>query len=172
MKMCSKKSWLIFTFVILIVVAVLAVAMLPFPKHPSPEYSVSTYEDLSEEINGLCFLPAKEVLPNIEVKYTVYLESRFSNKIAGYIMSFNSIENGTEELTISCKSIDVLQNESLQMTPTLSYNEVELFEDRNHIYFILDGFRYDIHGSVATDTFAQEATVIAKNIIDAQVKAY
>lgn len=172
MKRCSKKSWLFFTIVILIVVAVLVVALLSIPRHPSPEYSVNTYEDLSEEINGLCFLPTKEVLPNIGVKYTVYLESRFSNKIVGYIMSFNSTENGSEELTVSCKSIDVLQNESLQMTPTLSYNEVELFEDRNHIYFILDGFRYDIHGSVVTDAFSQEATVIAKNIIDAQAKAY
>ena len=172
MKMRPKKSWLFFTIVILIVIAVLAVAMLSFPMHPSPEYSVNTYEDLSEEIKGLCSLPSKEVLPNIEVKYTVYLESRFSNKKAGYIMSFNSTETGTEELTISCKSIDVLQNESLQMTPTLSYNEVKLFEDRNHIYFILDGFRYDIHGSVVTDTFAQDATLIVKSIIDAQVKAY
>ena len=77
MKMRPKKSWLFFTIVILIVIAVLAVAMLSFPMHPSPEYSVNTYEDLSEEIKGLCSLPSKEVLPNIEVKYTVYLESRF-----------------------------------------------------------------------------------------------
>jgi len=73
---------------------------------------------------------------------------------------------------VSCKSIDVLQNESLQMTPTSSYNEVGLFEDRNHIYFMLDGFRYDIHGSGVTDTFSQKAATIAKNIIDAQTKAY
>ena len=42
MKMRPKKSWLFFTIVILIVIAVLAVAMLSFPMHPSPEYSVNT----------------------------------------------------------------------------------------------------------------------------------
>lgn len=78
--MRPKKSWLFFTIVILIVIAVLAVAMLSFPMHPSPEYSVNTYEDLSEEIKGLCSLPSKEVLPNIEVNILFILNRGFQTK--------------------------------------------------------------------------------------------
>ena len=137
----------------------------------SPEFSVDTYAELSEEVSDLCCLPEENVLPDVKGTFTVYLTSRFTNELAGYLMSFRSAEHYAEEFTVECKSENILPDELLQITPTFNYGGVSLSVDEDHICFLVDGLRYDIHGVNIADSFSQQAMTVAQNIIDVHTKS-
>ena len=162
----KKSSRLIRTVCILVAVAVLICIALMLPRYPSPEYSVSSYDELSGKIGRLCLLPEKDALPDTDGTYTVYVKARNSGKAVGYLISFSPAENFGESLSISCKSLTALPEEWDGISPTESYGGTELSVTKDHTAFILNGFLYDIHGTKVTDAFSGYAMTIAQDIID------
>lgn len=158
MKNSIKKVVLISAVMIgVFAVFLLLLLFIPIPLYPSPEHDVASYEELIKEIDGLCIAPEKNVFNSDESHYTVYLESRFSNKVVGYLISFPAIG----EAGVESKATTMLPDESKEITPTAFYEGVGLEVGENYICFVLNGFLYNINGS-----FKEEALSIAQNIID------
>ena len=163
-----KNKKLILTVCICLLATIIAVVFL-FPRHPQPEYSVETYEELAEKLDGQCVLPAQDTLPHTDVSYTVYLESRFSNDVVGYIIGYNATKTGTTEMTISCKALKEL-DEVIELTPTATYNSVELEITENSVSFEMSDYRYMIYYDANSEELQQVAILIAENFIDNTTK--
>ena len=162
-KSTNKKIVLVSAVVIgIIAVLLLLLRFIPIPIYPSPEHSVGSYEELADEIAGLCIIPEKNTFNYDESQYTVYLESRFSDKAIGYLISFPAEGEAASSISVESKAINELPDGSKEIAPTTFYKGVGLEAYENHICFILNDFRYDIHGS-----FEEAALPIAQNIIDA-----
>ena len=162
MKNSIKKVVLISAVMIgVFAVLLLLLLFIPIPIYPSPEHDVASYEELIKETDGLCIAPEKNVFNSDESHYTVYLESRFSNKVTGYLISFPAIGEAGSSVSVESKAATMLPDESKEITPTAFYEGVGLEVGENHICFILNGFLYNINGSVE-----EEALSIAQNIID------
>lgn len=165
-KNSTIKKVAVVSVVVIGVFAVLLLLQCFIPIYPSPEHDVGSYEELMNEIDGLCVLPEKNVFNNDESKYTVYLESRFSNKAIGYMISFPAADEAAYSISVECKATNELPDESKKIIPTTFCDGVELEVDKNHICFILNDFRYDIHGINSDDSFEQAALSIVQNMID------
>lgn len=166
-----KKTTLKVALVSVIIIGAFAVFLLllhfiPIPIYPSPEHNVDSYEELMDEINGLCVVPEKNVFNSDESHYTVYLESRFSNKAIGYLISFPAVGEAVSSISVESKAADILPDESIKITPTTFYDGIGLEADENYICFVLNDFRYDIHGDNINDSFKETAFSIVQNIID------
>ena len=162
-KIAVKKAALVSATVIgVFAVLLLLLHFIPIPIYPSPEHDVGSYEELTDEIAGLCIIPDKNMFSYDESQYTVYLESRFSNKAIGYLISFPAEVEAASSISVESKAINEFPDESKEIAPTAFYKGVGLETYENHICFILNDFRYDIHGS-----FEEMALSIAQNIIDA-----
>ena len=141
----TKKSTIKVAIVSVIVIGVLAVLLLllrfiPIPIYPSPEYDVDSYEELMDEIDGLCIIPERNMFNYDESHYTVYLESRFSNKAIGYLISSPTVGEALSSISIESKATSILPDESKEITPTTFYEGVGLEVDENYICFILNDF--------------------------------
>ena len=136
------------------------------PPHSSPEYSVESHDALVDRLDGLCVLPNKDTYNNSGSSYTVLLKSRYSNIAIGYLIDAPSTAGKANAITIGCKALSALPEESRVVNPTNSYQNVGLDIESNHISFLLNGYRYDIHHVDGDDQFAQTAKAIAESIID------
>ena len=166
-KSAIKKVALISAIVIgVLAVLLLLLRFIPIPIYPSPEHDVDSYEELMDEIDGLCIIPEKNMFNYDESHYTVYLESRFSNKAIRYLISFPTVGEALSSISVESKATSILPDESKEIIPTTFYSEVGLEVDENYICFILNDFRYDIHGYNINDSFEEEALSIVQNIID------
>lgn len=164
----NKKVILVSASIIgVFAVLLLLLRFIPIiPIYPSPEHDVGSYEELMDEIDGLCIIPEKNMFNYDESHYTVYLESRFSDKAIGYSISFPAEGEAASSISAASKAVNELPDESKKITPSTSYDGVELEVGENHICFILNDFRYDIHGYNINDSFEQAALSIVQNIID------
>ena len=168
MKKSIKKVVLVSAVMIGVFAALLLLLhFIPIPIYPSPEHNVASYEELMDEIDGLCIIPEKNMFNYDESHYTVYLESRLSNKAIGYLISFPSVGEAASSISVESKSTNILPDESKEITPTTLYEGVGLEVYENYICFILNDFRYDIHGYNINDSFEEAALSIVQNIIDA-----
>ena len=68
--------------------------------------------------------------------------------------------------SLDCKSIAVLPEEARSIKPTMDYQGIGLAVDYHHLSFVMDNYRYDVHGTETTDGFQQFALLIAQSIID------
>lgn len=137
------------------------------PQHSSPEYNVQNYETLSRLTEGRCILPDKTLLSCERCHFVVYLRSRFSNSsVVGYLIGCDLNEEYAKGFSVDCKSIAVLPEEARSIKPTMEYQSIGLAVAYNHLSFIMDNYRYDVHGTETTDDFQQFAILIAQNIID------
>ena len=164
----GKKKRVVVSAVILIVALLLLYAALTMiPRHTTPEYAVETYDELAEKVRGLCSLPEKAMLTGTDLRCVVYVRSRFSNKPVGYLVSFTPQDGCAERITVSCKLLSVLPEDSGSFRPTETSGKVGMQVNKEHLCFILDDCRYDIHGMTASESFLQTARELAGSIIDA-----
>ena len=142
------------------------------PKDPTPLYEVDTYAELSDRVGRICNLPEETVLPSAEGSYLVFLRTRFSGRPAGYsIRYFDMAGSYAEDLSVKCRSKEILPEDSFQITPTAYCNgtaicvQESLPHQRGHLSFIIGDFLYEISGQGIADNFSREAMAIAENII-------
>ena len=141
------------------------------PKYPTPLYEVDTYAELSDRVGRICDLPEETVLPSAEGRYLVFLRTRFSGKPAGYGIYFDMEESYAEDLSIHCKSKEILPEDSFQITPTAYCSGTAIFfqqsfpHEQGYLSFIMGDFLYEINGHGITDNFSRAAMAIAENII-------
>ena len=127
---------------------------------------MESHDDLADRLDGLCVLPNKDTYYNAGSSYTVLLKSRFSNIAIGYLIDAPSTAGKANAITIGCEALSALPEESRVVNSTDSYRNIGLDVDSNHISFLLDGYRYDIHHVGGEELFAQTANEIAKSIVD------
>ena len=163
----KKKRVVISVIIMIVAVLLLCLALFVIPRHTTPEYAVASYDDLAEKVRGLCSLPPKEAIPDGDNSYLVYLKSRFSNKVVGYLVSFTPQDGCAKRITVSCKSLSELPENSGSILPTETCGEVGIWVNKEHLCFILDECRYDIHGITASESFLKTARELAGSIIDA-----
>ena len=164
----GKKRRVFVSAVILIAaLLLLCVALTVIPRHTTPEYAVEAYAELAEKVHGLCILPEKAMLAGTDLSCTVYVRSRFSNKAVGYLVSFTPQDGCAKRITVSCKLLSELSEDSTSIQPTETCGEVGMWVSKNHLCFILEDCRYDIHGMTASESFLQTARELAGSIIDA-----
>lgn len=166
MIMHSTRSVFKYPIILLLICGTLIVIFKLVPRHHSPEYSVENYETLSRLTKGLCILPDKTLLSCEECHFVVYLRSRFTNTIVGYLIGCELNEEYAKEITLACKSIAFLPDEAHRINPTTEYQSIALAVDHDHLSFIMDSYRYDIHGTEVADGFQQVAILIAQSIIE------
>ena len=164
--MHSTRSMLWYLIILLIICGTLLVVIMLVPRHSSPEYNVQNYETLSRLTEGKCILPDKTVLSGERCHFVVYLRSRFSNSVVGYLIGCDLNEEYAKGFSLDCKSIAVLPEEARSIKPTMEYQSIGLAVDYHHLSFVMDNYRYDVHGTETTDGFQQFAILIAQSIID------
>lgn len=59
-----------------------------------------------------------------------------------------------------------LPEESRVINTTNTYRNIDFDVDSNHISFLLNGYRYDIHQVGKDESFTKMANKIAKSIVD------
>ena len=163
----KKKRVAVTVVIVIAALLLLCVAPAVIPRHTTPDHAVETYDELAEKVRGLCVLPPKEAMPDGDSGYVVYLKSRSSNKAVGYLVSFAPPDGCAKTVTVSCKSLRVLPEDSRSIRPTETCGEVGLWVGKDHLCFLLDDCRYDIHGVTASESFLQTARELAGSIIDA-----
>ena len=168
-KIPSVKSRLIWIAVILLLIVCIRACV---PKYPTPLYEVDTYAELSDRVGRICDLPEETVLPSAEGSYLVFLRTRFSGRPAGYsIRYFDMAGSYAEDLSVKCRSKEILPEDFFQITPTAYCNgtaicvQESLPHQRGHLSFIIGDFLYEISGQGIADNFSREAMAIAENII-------
>ena len=72
-------------------------------------------------------------------------------------------------MTISCKALKEL-DEVIELTPTATYNSVELEITENSVSFEMSDYRYMIYYDANSEELQQVAILIAENIIDNTTK--
>ena len=149
-------------------ILLVCLALLLLPRHPSPDYAVANYDELAKKVNGRCRLPEKDALPDTGCSCFVYLKSRFSNKAVGYLLGFPPSDGCAKSMTVTCKVLGELPEDQRSITPTETCGEIGMAAAPDHLAFILDGCRYDIHGVGAADGFLQTARSFAQSIIGAR----
>ncbi len=149
-------------------ILLVCLALLLIPMHPSPEYAVANYDELAKIVNGYCRLPEKDALPDTGCSCFVYLKSRFSNKAVGYLLGFPPSDGCAKSMTVTCKALSELPEGQRSITPTETWGEIGMAAAPDHLAFILEGCRYDIHGVGAADGFLQTARSLAQSIIGAR----
>ncbi len=165
----SRTPGRIVCFAILLAgVALLCLAFLLSPLHTTPEYTVADYDELARIVSGRCILPEKDALPDAGCSCLVYIRSRFSNEVVGYLLGFTPSNGCAKSVTVSCKALGALPEGQRSITPSEACGEVGLAAGREHLCFILEGCRYDIHGVDAADGFVQTARSLAQSIIGAR----
>ncbi len=163
----KKKRAVVFVVILIVAVLLLCVALTMIPQHTTPEYAVETYDELAEKVRGLCSLPEKSMLAGTDLSCIVYVRSRFSNKVVGYLVSFTPQDGCAKRITVSCKLLSELPEGSGSIPTTETSGEVGIWVNKEHLCFILDDCRYDIHGVTASESFLQTARGLAGSIIDA-----
>ncbi len=148
-------------------IVLICLALLLIPLHTTPEYTVANYGELARIVNGRCILPEEEALPDTGCSFIVYVKSRFSNAVVGYLLSFTPSNGCARSVTVSCKALGELPEDQRSITPSEACGEVGLAVKRDHLFFILESCRYDIHGVDAEDGFADTARSLAQSIIGA-----
>ena len=142
------------------------------PKYPTPLYRVDTYAELSDRVGRICDLPEETVLPSAEGSYLVFLRTRFSGRPAGYgIRYFDMAGSYAEDLSVKCRSKEILPEDFFQITPTAYCSGTAIFfqqsfpHEQGYLSFIMGDFLYEINGHGITDNFSRAAMAIAENII-------
>ncbi len=149
-------------------IVLICLALLLIPLHTTPEYTVANYGELARIVNGRCILPEEEALPDTGCSCVVYVRSRFSNVVVGYLLGFTPSNGCAGSITVSCKALVELPESQRSITPSEACGEVGLAVKRDHLCFILKSCRYDIHGVDAADGFVHTARSLAQSIIDAR----
>lgn len=162
-----QRKRLIFGFSFLACVLLIGFAVLLIPRHTAPEYAAASYEELAKKVRGCCFLPEKEMLPDTGCNYYVYLKSRFSDRAVGYLLSYFPPDGCAKTVSVTCKALTERPEGYGSITPTETCGEVGLAVSKDFLCFVLDGCRYDIHGTGASEGFLQTARTLARSIIDA-----
>ena len=154
--------------VLLAGILLICLAFLLIPLHTTPEYAVANYGELAKTVNGRCILPETEALPDTGCSCVVYVRSRFSNEVVGYLLGFTPSNGCARSVSVSCKALSELPEDQRSITPSETSGEVGLAAGRDHLCFILEGCRYDIHGVDAADGFVHTARNLAQSIIGAR----
>lgn len=164
----SKKVWIGFITALVGSAAIITLLISIIPKYPSPEYPAASYHEFVRALSGnpQYIIPNMNLLPDAEGSYTIYLDTRFSFKKAGYNMGFKPIIGQYRVFTITCRPIRSLIESELRIQPNTQYNGVELSVTQTNISFIFNQCRYDIHFTGASQAFSLHAMRIAQSIIN------
>ena len=154
--------------VLIVGIVLICLALLLIPLHTTPEYAAANYGELANMVKGRCILPEEEALPDTGCSCVVYVKSRFSNAVVGYLLGFTPSNGCARSVTVSCKALDELPEGQRSITPSEAWGGVGLAVKRDHLFFILESCRYDIHGVDAADGFVDMARSLAQSIIGAR----
>ena len=161
----KKKRVVVSAVILIIALLLLCIVLTMIPRHTTPEYAAASYEELEEKVRGCCFLPEKELLPDTGCHYYVYLKSRFSDRVVGYLLSYFPPDGCAKTVSVTCKALTERPEGYGSITPTETCGEVGLAVSKDFLCFVLDGCRYDIHGAGASEEFLQTARALAQSII-------